>query len=213
MLLKIILIPVAVFALGAMTAPSAFAEGEWLANGKMIAAELPVEITGLMFKDILVLGLLIINLHCEFVLNGAVGPGAAGLIEKVLNTSLEEIGAPLIGLALLCEVVTSATEACGKVGELAEVWLENLPWATKIELSGTEFLDAFPTTAAYEALCPNAEDYLCEGLFAAVLTNVANGVLAVFKENEYEFPCTTGTGHIGGEAVITLTNGEILSVS
>jgi hypothetical protein len=189
---------VTMFALGAMTAASAFAESEWWVDGVPATVAVSAVTTGLLTLDNLVLGVLVIAVDCEGTFDGTVGPGAADLITEVLNSAGEPTGTPLVGLALSCTVETSSFEECGKVGELAEVWPENLPWETKIELVNGVFLDDFQPISAYEVRCPNGKENLCEGLVAAILTNGLNDVNGEFTEGTNEAACTTGTSHLIG---------------
>ena len=188
---------------------------EWLLNGAAITTPDQVETTGELNMDILVLGVLAVALKCSGIFDGTVGPGATGLVEKVLNLTKEEIGKELVGLALSCEVVTSAFEECGKVGGLAEFWTDNLPWTTRLELEVTTVLDDFPSTSGYHVLCSNGKENLCTGLEQALLTNETGGVGGSFEEASNEETCTTGTGHVGSpEPGLTVpTEGGTLTVS
>ena len=188
---------------------------EWLLNGAAIATSDPVETVGEINFDVLVLGVLAVSLKCSHVVDGTVGPGSVGLVEKLLNLTKEEIGKELVGLALSCEVMTSAFEECGKAGSLAEVWRDNLPWETKLELEGETVLEDFPVTSGYHVLCANGKQNLCTGLEQERLTNESGGVVGVFEEASNEETCTTGVGHFGNtEAELTSpTEGGTLSVS
>jgi hypothetical protein len=214
-----------VLAFSAIAVASASAD-EWLVGGNAFTGALNVETKGLLTLTVLVLGIKGVALDCEGTFDGTVTGGATGAdsITALLNTAGEEISkSPLSGLALSCEVVTSVGESCGMTTELAEVWPENLPWATVIELEGATFLDGFPNNSGYEVLCPAAlgsterKSNICdENTLAAkaLLTNEPTGVLGAFLEAETEVKCTEGTGHQEGEGVtVNLGGGGILSVS
>jgi hypothetical protein len=208
----VVLALVALSAFGAISTTSAFAESEWLIDGAVVNTATTASKKGLISWDILILGVLVIAADCEGMFDGTIGPGAADLITEVLNTAGEPTGTPLVGLALSCTVETSSFEECGKVGELAEVWPENLPWETKIELSGTSFLDDSAPITAYEVRCPNGKENLCEGLVQAILTNGVADVNDEFTEGTNEFACSTGVAHLIGTGLIEVT-AKTLSVS
>ena len=198
-----------------MVAVASSSAAEWLLNGGAIATPDPVETSGELNLDVLVLGVLAVSLKCSGIFDGTVGPGAADLVEKLLNLAKEEIGKELVGLSLSCAVVTSAFEECGPVGGLAEVWTDNLPWATTLELEGTTVLDDFPTNSGYHVLCSTGKENLCTGLARALLTNETGGVGGSFEEANNEETCTIGTGHVGStEPGLTVpTEGGALTVS
>jgi hypothetical protein len=206
----------AVFAFGAVVAASAFAASpEWLLEGKPIVTADLVETTGALTLDVLVVGILAVALDCSGIFVGTVGPGAADLITEVLNSAKEPTSStPLTGLALSCEVLTSALKECGNVGELAEVWLVKLPWVTELLLNGTTITDMSPAAAGYDVLCPGGKENLCEGTVVnSTLTNEASGdVLGVFSEAE-EQHCVIGGAHISGNGLTVAVEGGTLTVS
>jgi hypothetical protein len=167
--------------------------------------------------DLLIGGILVIALKCSGLFDGTVGGEDEGvasikwdLVTEVLNLSEKPVNA---ANPLLCEVVTSALEACGKVGESASVVPLNLPWLTEIILNGATFLDDFPATSGYHVTCPNGKVNECLGLAEAELTNAMTDVIGLFTEANNEEKCTEGVGHLIGEGLTLLISGETLSVS
>jgi hypothetical protein len=216
---------VAVLAVCAFTATSAFAT-EWLLDGAKIAAATAATTEGLLFLITLVLGVTAVKLDCVGSFVGTVGPGATGTVTGILNSAGEEISkTALSGLALSCEVVTSLNNECGAVGGLAEVWAIKLPWTTTVELmtAGTEneFLIDFPATSGYEALCSNGKENTCEGLSSAQLLNLGapdndvDGLFGAAAESE-KANCTVGgagAGDLESVGGLTFVTGHTLAVS
>src|ERR1700679_259809 len=85
----------AVFALSSTVVATASAAttktAEWLANEKPITAALPIEITGGLTLEDTKTPAGRAAVLCEGTLDGTVGPGAADVIEHVLNLAKEEI--------------------------------------------------------------------------------------------------------------------------
>lgn len=201
----------AVFVFSAFSVASAFAlESGWLVNGAGALSEVLVKTIGLLFLDVLVAGILAVQLDCEGILDGTVGSAtsiAADLITEILTST----GGPA---PLSCKVESSLLKACGSVGELASVTAVGLPWVTKIVLSGGAYLVEFPPNSGYKAVCPGGKENTCSGKAVfATLSNGTNDVNGVFTEAENEAPCTEGVGHIGGEGLTETISGESLAVS
>jgi hypothetical protein len=216
--IQILAVLCAVCAFSAIVVASASAASpEWLLNGAAIGTAIPVETTGELTLDVLLLGVLAVAVDCSGIFVGTVGPGAADLVTAILSLTKVEIGKELVGTGLSCEVLTSSFSECGAVGGLAEVWPDNLPWVTTLELVGTtEILDDFPTTSGYHVLCPGGKTNLCVGLAQAVMTNEpGGGVFGEFTESTNEESCTLGTGHVGsiGQGLTAPTEGGTLTVS
>lgn len=223
----------AVFAFSSVIASAAFAESEWLAGGLAIGVALAADTAGTVLLINLEGGAVLIEVECSGLFEGTVGPGAAdtitdavGLEGTVIGT-LEEGDTNKTGLS--CTVVKTAGGILDcEANSLATVWVDflnlelSLVWATKIELVGTEFRDDIQAESGYEVECKTpvgSLTNLCgEELTSSKLENMTTekGVLGIFDANSQSVKCTlTGaaSGDLGGSGLITLTNGETLSVS
>jgi hypothetical protein len=187
----------AVFAFSAVAAASAFAASEWEVGGVKVTEALPAETEGLLSLIKLVSpenSAILVEVLCEGIFDGTVGPGSKDTINKVLNLAMEEIG-QLGGLALECKVEAGGMSGlldC-KLGGTALLWAENLPWNTELELmepSGA-ILDrlGFPAGAgvpAYEVECITTSGIvgseLCEGATSAEVKNDTGTPMGVFGE-------------------------------
>jgi len=216
---------VAVFALSALTASSAFAVtllAEWLLNGGVIATpdlvEIPGELTlvntnggGLGVK---------VEILCSGILDGTVGPGSADLITELLNLAGEKIGEGLGTLELVCTNTLNCTNP--------KVWAEGLPWETEAELleQGTEvFFSDYLLKGQYLAECTIlgvAVEELCEaGITATELKNEGNNVINTFSDAFQELAgfklgaCggRAETAEVKGPGTITPVGGGTLAVS
>lgn len=175
----------AVFAFGAISATAAFAESEWLVEGKPITtaegalnAETVGELTLIRYsasKSATVLT----EVVCSGIFDGTIGPGATDKVTSVLTLAGVAVGV-LGGTALMCNVTKDegGLTDCETGTANALVWAENLPWTTAITLSGSTFLDTFTGTGgqpAYEVECKAligiTGSELCEGPAVATLTN------------------------------------------
>lgn len=207
---------VAVFALGAVTAGSAFAESEWLINGSPVtektavdseAAELLLEDKkGGVFREA-------VALVCSGLDAGFVGPEKADEVTEVLN--LEMSSPDILG----CTVET---------GTCPDPLVEavHLPWTTEVSLSGAAFRDLIVAgtggAAGWRVVClgPLGEEIAdeCTGASSTLLTNLAGGIVdAEFEAESEKANCTRGgtaEGEVRGLTEILLTTaGEELSVS
>jgi hypothetical protein len=227
---------VAMFAFLAVGAASAFAEGEWLANGEKIMVALAADTSGALHLINLKSagGAVLVEVECNGLFEGTVGPGAADSVTDLINLSNETIG----GLGdtnekkLNCTVTATAKELgdCTATGELAEVLPTNLnlelgtTWTTTVELmTGTPmvYLDLFPATSGYEVKCKTSLGELenkCEGATSAFLENMETekGVLGNFTSESEPTSCNltgTNTGTLEGSGLTTLVNEELLTVS
>jgi hypothetical protein len=219
----------AVSALGAIIASSAFGEttllAEWLANGAEITANLATTSTGsLLLEDTETIAGKAAVL-CEGIFIGTVGANGKDETTEVQNLAKEKIGV-LGGLALKCVAETgcaAATEASP-----IEVWPVGLPWKTELFLmeNGT-FLDLVSATeVGYELLCLvlgiNAEDK-CTGTDGEVeIVNDADtgdAAIPALAEVTPKFKCTQSGGKETGVNVadeltpLLLVSGELLTVS
>src|SRR5450759_4894241 len=85
----------AVFAFGAVAAASAFAASEWEVEGVKLTTTLPAETEGSLKLIKLVSTTnreILVEVRCEGIFDGTVGPGSKDTINKVLNLAMEEIG-------------------------------------------------------------------------------------------------------------------------
>jgi hypothetical protein len=195
-----------VFAFCAATAVSAFAEGEWLAGGSMIRTALAADTSGALHLINLKSsgGGVLLEIECNYLFEGTVGPGGAGTVTDLINLSGETIG----GLGdtnekkLNCTVTATAKELgdCTATGELMEVLPTNLnlelgtSWATEVllmELAGIHYyLNGFPAVSGYEVKCKTSLGELenkCEGATSAFLENMEaeKGVLGTFGKEKF----------------------------
>jgi hypothetical protein len=232
---KIYLLGLAMFAVLAygavMAASSALAlESVWLVDGAKPLVGVAADVEGLLeLTDTNVPGIGEVKVHCEGSFDGLIGPGKEDLIEEVLTpggVKVEE----LVGAGLICKKVTSNCEEPAMKD--IELWPENLPWLTEIELMTTlpKWLDIFRSgvisgaNPAYELLCLilgiNAED-LCSGLTSLALeeNTAENDVIGLFDFNapisSEKGTCTEGganSGELLGEGLI-LVPGKVLTFS
>jgi hypothetical protein len=210
----------AVVAFSAIIVASASAlESGWLVNGVGALTAALVETGEEITLDLLLGGILVISLDCSGTFDGTVGGEDEGvastkwdLITEVLNLSKELVNA---AKPLSCEVLTSVASACGAVGELAMVVPVNLPWLTEIILSGSIFLDNFPTNSGYHVVCPGSakRENECKGLTEAELINNTTDVIGKYTEATNEEACTEGVGHLVAEGLTFAVSGEPVEVS
>jgi hypothetical protein len=222
---------VAVLALSVVGAVSASAATlQWLANGKAITSALASETTGsitLGSTNGLKIKIEAVVL-CSGKFDGTVGPGGEDEITKVLNLSGVEV--TLAKPLTECENVKTCTSS--------EVSPVNLPWLTRLELSGTEaapeFLDIIEQGAGgaepgWEVVCKTSLGTVTETCTApttdSVLTNDTgeSDVLGVFPTGSGRNTANCSVGGAGtgflessstDEAGLSvLTSGEALSVS
>jgi hypothetical protein len=196
------LVLVAVFAISAMVASSAFAESEWLLNAEPITSAIATEAPGTLKLEDSATGTGKITCVGNFV--GTVGPGSADTISTVLGKTSTEV-APIN-----CESVSCAS----KLAELSPI---NLPWSTKVELSGTLEWDHFLGTDSgakepgYSLKCtvlgiPITD--VCTGLAGAALSNVTGGVQGIFTPGEEPIN-PSGTCTFSKEKSATIEGGGV----
>jgi hypothetical protein len=207
---------VAAFAVSAIAAASAFAAPEWLINGAAVTASTSVETKGSLNLTDTETALGSVTVKCEGTLDGSVGPTGTDEITEVLNTA--GVAIKLGGTALLC----TSSQCSGT----PEVWPENLPWKTQLELVGTVIRDHIFTSTGgapgYTSLCTiilPIED-TCTGLTSSLIENMPTesppDVLGIFNAESEHGSCTQGkstSGVITGEGLITTLNGLALAVS
>jgi len=233
---KIYILGVALFALfafGGVLASGASAETVWLVSNALTALKEPATIEeGVLKIDVLnnLLGL-VVEFECSGEFTGTVGPDAEDEITKVLDLNLKdipELAVGGLGTGVDCTVL-SAPVICSNAAKLVELWPDNLPWETKLELVGTEVLDVIGLVLVnenpakdpgFDFECENSggtfTEGLCESQLTAVLTNLATDVLGVFTPEQNQ-PCTEAgtTAHVltSSEGLIVLASGLSLQVS
>jgi hypothetical protein len=230
--LALIAVFTAAWTICGVTAATAFAEGQWAANGEAITTALAIDLTGTLHLINLKSagGAVLVEVECNGLFEGTVGSAGAGSITDLVNLSAETIG----GLGdtnerkLNCTVTATAKELgdCTATGELAEALPTNLnlelstTWTTSLESMESTILDKLPATSGYEVKCKTSLGELenkCEGSTSALLQNAESekGVLGLFNSESGTTSCSltgTSTGKVEGSGIITLTNGETLTV-
>jgi hypothetical protein len=218
---------VACSAFGAVLVASASAEtsltAEWLANGIKIPAALPSKITGeILMEDNKAFGGKGAIL-CSFILDGLVGPGAADTITEVLTLAGVRVEPKKVGTGLLCTADEgSACEAATEASPI-EVWpIATLPWKTTIFLTeGGKFLDIIEASG-FEILClalkVNVNDSCSVSSTTLEVVNSTGAQIPSGAEQSPAGVCTLGGAGADinvaeGTALITLNNGEALTVS
>jgi hypothetical protein len=211
----------AVFAFSAIVAGSASAEitllAEWLFNGAILTSLLPVTTTGTLLFSTLVLGVKAVEIECSGSFDGSVGPNGEDEVTEVLDAAGVAVGQNLVGHAISCTVLVGAGGSNCDPGELAELWVDNLPWLTQLELmeSGA-ILDVFLGEPGYHVFCTVlGGENLCTGLTSTTMTNGATDVLGAFDATSEKATCTlggAGAGDIIGEG-LTFEEPGVLSVS
>jgi len=216
----------AVFALSSTVVATASAEttktAEWLVKETAITSALAIEATGeLTLEDSKTIAGAA-SVLCSGTLDGTVGPGAADLIELVLNLAKEEIGG-LTGLGLQC-IAVQGCEAASAESPI-EVYVANLPWHTTLfEMANGEILDLI-VGATYQLLCLvlklHVEDE-CGGATEdtefPVLNDPENAAIPIGVKSSPGLHCTMGGAGSGFQFAdelifINLVSGELLSVS
>jgi hypothetical protein len=213
----------AMFAFGSVLVTSAFAEEAlWLEDGKDITVATSADTEGLiLLTNLTILGN--VEIDCEGLFDGTVGPGMEDEITQILSSAGVLIGTNLTGTALNCTVENNGL--CN-LNELAELWGDNLPWKSLIELMAVappaEFLDLLFGPAGkepgYELRC-NGITNLCEGNTSTGVTSTVGGdVTMEFNEaapisSEKSKFCESGTGDVFGTGLILLSSGKMLTVS
>jgi hypothetical protein len=202
----------AVLAFSAVATTSATAEitllAEWLLEGVPVLTLTSVTTVGLLALSTLVLGINGVEVHCEGIFLGTVGPNGEDETTELLNASEELISnTPLVGLSLSCTVIFVVGNECTAVGTLAELWPLHMPGHTLLELmeNGT-ILDHSISGAngflGYEVRCLNGKENECSGLTSATMSNSENTVTSLFDATSEKVSCTIGEGDITGEGLI-----------
>lgn len=226
----------AVFAFGAITTATAFAESEWLVDGAPIAAGTSVatDTEGFLLLSDLKTTFGSAEILCDGSLDGLLLEKGLVEITEVLNLAGEKIAAELLGLALAC----TKEKICE---EPISVWPANLPWSGEIVLmvgaGALEWLMLLATGTGglpgYESEClifgVTTTD-LCEGQTSFWLENMAGegDILAFAEELDQDNElllgkCTLGAEQAGGleteeesgafGGALVLVTGKTLAVS
>jgi hypothetical protein len=212
--LQIVLVLFAVLAFSVVATVSASAEttllAEWLFNGAAVTALLPVEMAGEFLLALLILGVEALDILCSAIFDGSVGPNGEDEITKVLNLVKEEIGSELVGLPLECVVDLDMGNECGGVGTIADVWPDDLPWHTQLDLmeSGV-ILDHFLEIGFHIFCLTTLFEELCLGLTSSTMTNGASSVTAAFDATSEHLSSSGGECHLVGEFLVTDTGGTL----
>ena len=177
-------------------AATAFAEPQWLVNGKTLAAAALAETEG---KFTLKIKGAESEIECKMRLDGVVGPGGKDLWEKVLNLAGEE--AALGVRALICPVMVDTGSALDcKAAENAEVFPHGLPWETLLVLVGARVVNIV-VGEGYEVKCKTLTglsgetECVAKELEPVATSEVSGGgfpasVLEVFSSESGEGECT-----------------------
>jgi hypothetical protein len=233
---KIRMIGLAVFAvvaLSAVTAASALAGPEWLANGAAFAGNKNATTTGSLTL-IHLKGTIFepeVKIECSGTFDGTVEGGASGL--GTVTALLSGGVAVSLTNQLACKNVLNCEGTPTAVAE-------NLPWLTSLSLMPgathewlvlfSEEITAKPGPPAYEIKCQilgGVHEALCEGETSAWLSLTVGPpveLVGTFNAAELtsealEGTCTEGTTKVANVAVqegsgtIALENGEALTVS
>jgi hypothetical protein len=227
---------VAVFAFCAFAAASAFAVNpEWLIGGVAVLAATSVQTLGkIRLADTKAPIIGEAAVECEGILDGNVNSEGKDEITEVLAangvtsiqsiTLTKELVTGTLGTGLLC------TGTAGCEGTDAEVWPDNLPWNTQLELLNGQVVDHIfgngtdePGWHIGDCLVFGVETSdLCEGLTYALIENMLTGsendLLANFVEPpSLKVPCLEGGPGSGqalsSEGLIETLNGAVITVS
>jgi hypothetical protein len=211
----------AIFAFSAVLAATASAEttllAEWLIKAEPVLTLTSTKTVGNITLINLVLGVRTAEIFCEGSFIGTVGPNGEGEITEVLDKLGNKIGLELVGTSISCEsLLGNSTFGCN-ANELAEVWVDNLPWHSNLFLmENAAFLNQLQGSPGYHVICVTTKvENLCVGETFTQMTNEANDVRGVFEEGTLpEAACNKiGKGMLIGEGLVETLNGETLAVS
>jgi len=197
----------AVFAVSAIAVSSASAAHEWLTLGGakiMSAAENAttdgtIELHNNKIPSLFGGGALTVLCMGQFL--GTVGPGSADtitLFESLTATEQDKLS---------CTVSKSTNTICTE-GTLVTVTPVNLPWATKLVLTGTTIFDDITASKGgafgYGVTCKSITDECTNSLeLSSFVKNISTG--AEFNFNEVEkASCTIGEGFLSAKGGVVL---------
>lgn len=198
------------FAFSAVAAMSAsaveFLLAQWLVNGALPAAALPVLAEGEILLHNINTGL---HIQCSFHAEGTIEAESLLLINEVLTLGGVALGTALAGEALLCKSVAG----CENNATDVEAWPTNLPWDFELELEepGGKFVILLTGgTAKYELLClvlgiASSEECTAPEGTSANVANVAGGVETLSEPATPNANCSVG-GEKSGENVAIAGN-------
>jgi hypothetical protein len=203
----------AVFAFSVVAAGSAFAASNWKVDGTLLTTgqAMNAETEGNLELKVLEGATTVLStVECSAILDGTITGGSPGKDETLTLLNLEKVAVgnetELKGTPLDCKVIQTAGGALDcKLNELAEVWADNLPWPSTIELmTNGSILDLIGGTGkepGYEVRCPTPLGNfteLCEGKTSALLENSAGSpgsVLGTLNTESEKANCTVlGSG-------------------
>jgi hypothetical protein len=214
-----IVVFVAVSLFSAITATSAFAEPEWLVEGKSVTSELPVQNEQVIELTDLKTLVGAATIKCDYTAVGTISSKGGGLISEILNTAGERIG-ELGGLALACESI----KGCESTD--AEAWPSDDDWWTlflyfillEIDIFLGQILNSGSGNPKWEVKClilgVSIEDACESNSFSGVLENMALPEFLLVKYSEEEGnlgTCSQGGSEAGvmtGEGIVLLTGSE-----
>jgi hypothetical protein len=222
---------VAVFAFCAFAAASAFAVNpEWLIGGVAVLAATSVQTTGhILLTDTKAPIVTTATVECNGILDGTVNSEGKDEITEVLTSTGTLIKPVTLTSTLVAENGLLCLGVKGCEGEDAEVWPDNLPWNTQLELLNGQVVDHIfgngtdePGWHVFCLVFGIGTSDLCEGLNYALIENMLTGsendLLANFVEPPSEKANCLEGGPKTGEAkstdgLISTLNGAVITVS
>lgn len=189
---------VAVFAVSAVGAASAFASPEWLQNGSKLTSALSVTSKGKLKLTDTKGGLKkgSVTIECTGTDKGTVGPGAADELTEVKATECKHV----------------AGEECPSPSAEAV----HLPWKTELYEEGSAIRDKVANSGAglpgWKVKCSILSD-TCEAETSTAIKLVEVGIVdATFEEKSAKANCSrggTGTGVVEGTDVLEAAGLEV----
>jgi|ERR1700722_2916997 len=193
---------VAMFALSAFVASSAFGASEWLNNGAAITAAIKVASKGKLKLSDSKGGLFgeKVEIECEGTDEGTVGPGTADTVTKITATKCVRITG-------ICPETITATAL-------------HLPWKTTLLLVEEKWRDDIENSGAgapgWNVVCSGTVEDECTAETSTELKNVTGGVEAIFDAKSAKANCTrggTGAGTVLGNDLNANPTGDVITVS
>jgi hypothetical protein len=222
---------VAVFAFYAFATASAFAVNpEWLFGGVAVLAATSVQTTGhIKLSDTKAPIVGTATIECNGILDGTFNTAGKDEITEVLSSTGTLIKSVTLTSALVAETGLLCTGVTGCEGTDAEVWPDNLPWNTQLELLSGQVVDHIfgngTDEPGWHVFCLvfgiGASD-LCEGLNYVLIENMLTGSENDLLANFVEPPSTKATCLEGGvgsgqlsstDGLISTLNGAVITVS
>ncbi len=186
-----------VIAFSAFDSTSAFAEAEWLVEGKTfegtLSAETEGELTLINFAGPTSSEILV-EILCSGIFDGTISDPNSGSVSDLLNLEMVQIGENLEGEFRDCTVTHDGGGILDcKEGVLALAWVDNLNlstgdiWETQLLLeSGMYWEDSISNL---EGKAPGY-DVECETLSGATLANLCEGTIRALLENTATTPAS-----------------------